>query len=68
MIKNGIQYPNIKDNWLYQNDEQGNRQFTDSVALGKGAQPWHECTNKEKEDWEKEHNPQYENIEEAKVI
>lgn len=58
MIKNGIQYPNVDGNWLYQDDEQGNRQFTDSVALGKGADPWNECTDEEKTAWEEAHKPE----------
>lgn len=56
MIINGIQYPDVEGNWLY-NDEQDYRQFTDCVMLGKDAPLWSECTNEEKEQWEREHAP-----------
>lgn len=44
--------------WLYQDDDHGNRYFTDVVYLGIDTEPWVECTNEEKEAWEEEHKPE----------
>lgn len=41
------------DNWLHNGAEE-NRQFVKVVHLPVG-QSWTECTNEEKEDWEREH-------------
>lgn len=49
------QYPTPPNEWLYQDQPDGSRIFTDYVILGKEAQPWAECTNEEKEQWEKDH-------------
>lgn len=34
------------------------RNFVNSVYLGATAEPWNECTNEEKEEWEREHQPE----------
>ena len=41
------------DNWLHDGAEI-DRQFVKFVHLPEG-QAWEECTNEEKEDWEREH-------------
>ena len=33
------------------------RNFVNSVYLGATADPWYECTNEEKVQWEEEHKP-----------
>lgn len=68
MVKDGVQTPNIEGNWLYCNMEDGSRYFGKIVYLGKDIdgndmQPYLECTNKEKEQWEEEHNPEPEPVE-----
>lgn len=40
--------------WLYK-DEQEERLFRDVVYLGKDTEPWPECTDEEKQQWEEEH-------------
>lgn len=56
-------------NWLYQDRSENDRYFTDMVLLGKHEEPWAECTNAEKEEWEREHNPQPEpQVEDAEVV
>lgn len=34
------------------------RNFVNSVYLGATAETWNECTNEEKEEWEREHQPE----------
>lgn len=48
------QTPEIKGNWLYK-DENGQRLFREVVYLPDNAPLWGECTNDEKEQWEREH-------------
>lgn len=43
--------------WLYQDQEDGTRIFTDYIIAPETAQSWPECTNEEKEQWEREHAP-----------
>lgn len=38
--------------WLYKDLSETERVFIDYVYLGDGVEPWHECTNEEKESWE----------------
>ena len=38
--------------WLYQDQGDGFRYFTKKVLLGTNAEPWAECTNEEKEEYE----------------
>ena len=48
-------------NWLYQDRSENDRYFTDMVLLGKHEEPWNECTQAEREQWQKwqdEYNPQ----------
>lgn len=48
--------PDVAGNWLYK-DEGENRIFSQSVYLGKDADPaeWQECTHAEKKEWEAAH-------------
>lgn len=50
-----IQRPTPPNEWLYEDRGADNRYFTTIVYLGKNAEPWAECTNEEKEQWEREH-------------
>ena len=50
-----IQRPTKPENWLYEDRGENGRYFTTIVYLGKDAEPWAECTNEEKEEWEREH-------------
>lgn len=50
-----IQRPTPPNEWLYEDRGENDRYFTTIVFLGKNAQPWAECTNDEKEEWEREH-------------
>ena len=43
--------------WLYQDQEDGTRIFTDYIIAPENAAGWPECTDEEKERWEQEHNP-----------
>lgn len=43
--------------WLYQDINENERVFCDYVILPETAQYWPECTNDEKEQWEREHAP-----------
>ena len=49
------QVPSNPDNWLYRDFSTDDRCFTKLVYLGKNDTPWNECTNAEKEQWEREH-------------
>lgn len=49
------QTPSQPDNWLHDSKPDYTRYFTKLVYLGKDAEPWAECTNEEKEKWEREH-------------
>jgi hypothetical protein len=48
------QTPTAPNEWLYEEVE-GKSNFVKSVYLGKHAEPWAECTNEEKVQWEKAH-------------
>ena len=53
-----------EDLWLHDGEPDWRRYFTKLVYLGKDAEPWAECTNEEKERWEREHpQPEPENAE-----
>ena len=56
-----ILVPDVEGNWLYQQQSENERVFSQLVYLGKEADPsdWHECTTAEKEEWEREHTPEY---------
>lgn len=57
-----IQRPSVEGNWLYQDRGENDRYFTTIVYLGKHEPAWAECTNEEKEEWEREHpQPEHEN-------
>ena len=51
------QTPSVEGNWLYKDHEQG-RLFYSAVWLGKEENPFPECTNEEKEAYERAHNPE----------
>ena len=56
-IINGVrvEYPD-SGKWLHDGATDWQRIFKDDyVMLGKDAEPWAECTNEEKEEWEREH-------------
>ena len=53
-----IQRPELSENWLYEDWENGIRIFTKEVALGCHATRWTECTNEEKEYCEKAYKAQ----------
>ena len=64
-----IQRPTPPNEWLYEDRGENNRYFTKVVLLGKHAEPWAECTNEEKEQWEHDHQPeQPEETQEAEVV
>lgn len=50
-----IQRPTEGYDWLYQDRGENDRYFTDIVYLGKHENPWPECTQAEREEWEEEH-------------
>lgn len=50
-----IQRPTEGYDWLYQDRGENDRYFTKKVILGKHEPEWAECTNEEKEEWEREH-------------
>lgn len=47
--------------WLYQDRGENDRYFTDMVLLGKHEEPWAECTQAEREEWEEKHKEEQEN-------
>lgn len=49
------QTPSTPDNWLHNGAQDWRRIFSKLVYLGKDAEPWAECTNDEKEQWEEAH-------------
>ena len=52
------QTPTPPNEWLFQSEmieEQEVRTFSREVYLGKDSEPWHECTNAAKQQWEDEH-------------
>lgn len=52
-----VQKPIPPNEWLYEEDEFGNRNFIREIILGVDAQHWQECTDAEKLQWEGEHKP-----------
>lgn len=50
-----IQTPSVPENWLYEDDAQGIRAFAKSVTRPAESKPWAECTNEEKEEFERTH-------------
>lgn len=57
-----IQRPTKGYDWLYQDRGENDRYFTDVVYLGKHEPEWAQCTQAEREKWEKEHKPKPENV------
>ena len=60
MAKNDLrpQTPVNPDNWLYKDFEENRREFSKFIYLGKEDTQWGECTNEEKETYEREHEPE----------
>lgn len=50
-----FQYPTPPNTWLHDSAPDYNRIFTDYIIRPETAEPWAECTDEEKEAWEKEH-------------
>lgn len=46
--------------WLYKDQDENCRYFTTVVYLGKDEEPWEECTDEEKREWEEDHKPEHE--------
>lgn len=51
------QIPTNPDNWLYQDWDENTRVFGKEVWLADNADEWAECTNEEKDEWERQHQP-----------
>ena len=49
------QHPSAGMDWLYEDRGENNRYFTDVVYYPEGTEPWAECTQAEREQWEREH-------------
>lgn len=49
------QLPSSPKNWLHDGAQDYTRIFSKLVYLGIYAEPWSECTDAEKEAWEREH-------------
>lgn len=49
-----VQRPTPPNEWLYK-DEGENRMFRDYIMRPESVPAWGECTNEEKEQWEREH-------------
>lgn len=49
--------------WLYQDRGENDRYFTNVVYLGKDEEPWKECTDEEKHEYEKSKEPVSETVE-----
>jgi hypothetical protein len=52
------QIPDVDGNWLYIDFSDDDRQFYKSIDLGKTQEPFPECSQAEREQWEEEHKPQ----------
>ena len=50
-----VQTPTPPNEWCYQDQGEDFRYFTKRVLLGKNEQPWAECTDEEKVQWEEAH-------------
>lgn len=50
-----VQTPTPPNEWCYQDQGENFRYFTKKVILGANAEPWAECTEEEKVQWEEEH-------------
>lgn len=53
-----IQRPTPPNEWLYKDISENERWFSDEICRPVGSEPWMECTNAEKEQWESEHQPE----------
>ena len=49
------QEPSKTDNWLHDGAQDWKRVFSKLVYLGKDAEPWAECTQAEREEFERIH-------------
>ena len=55
---NNKQTPTKEGNWLYKDIDANNRCFTKQVYRAAGTAPWPECTDDEKTEWERAHQPE----------
>jgi len=53
--KSITQRPTPPNEWLYWQEDENTRIFTDYVIRNEQSPAWNECTNEEKEQWEQEH-------------
>ena len=51
------QTPSAGHDWLYRDFGEDNRVFSKLVYLGVNDTPWDECTQAEREEWEKSREP-----------
>lgn len=49
------QVPDVESNWLYIDFSEDNRQFYKSIDLGKTQEPFPECTDEKKREYEEDH-------------
>jgi len=49
------QNPTPPNEWLYKDITENDRRFSPFVIRPENSQPWAECTNAEKEQWEADH-------------
>ena len=63
-----IQKPTEGYDWLYQDRGENDRYFTDIVYLGKHENPWPECTQAERDEWESVNKPAEESIEQESDV
>lgn len=61
-----VQTPTPPNEWLYQDQGENFRYFTKKVLLGAEAEPWHECTPSQKEEYEEEMRKKEEELLNAK--
>ena len=54
--------------WLYQDRSENDRYFTDMVLLGRHEEPWKECSQAEREQWEESREPLPELTSESKEV
>lgn len=50
-----VQRPTPPNEWLHNGAPDYTRIFTDYIIRPESAPEWAECTNEEKEEWEREH-------------
>ena len=53
-----VQTPDEGFDWLYKDQADEPRMFRHEVGLPPEAEPWGQCTDKEKREWEDAHKPE----------